>query len=108
FVLYEAVACVQSGRFVATGGTDRTIKLWNADSGRLIRACRGTSSLITSITFGPGSLPTPCTASTPTRVSAWDLESGEVAPLHENPSEWDEVPTVAVRGVFCRNRTRVL
>jgi WD40 repeat protein len=81
----SSVAVEQSGRFVATGGTDRTVKLWNADSGGLIRTYGGTSSLIGSIAFEPGSSQSLYSLDSNGEFQRWNLASGDVSPLHENP-----------------------
>ena len=49
----QAIAYASAGGLLATGGADKTIKLWNADSLRLQRAYRKTRDFVTSLAFSP-------------------------------------------------------
>ena len=41
------------GRTLASGGDDRTIKIWNLENGAQIQELRGHNNIITSVIFHP-------------------------------------------------------
>ena len=41
------------GRFLASGGYDNTVKLWNVENGKVIRNFRGHTGIVTDVAFGP-------------------------------------------------------
>jgi serine/threonine protein kinase len=47
----RSVAYAARGPFVATGGADRTVKLWNLETDRLIRTYRGHGALVGTLAF---------------------------------------------------------
>ena len=49
----HAVAFAHNGRWVATGGNDRILRVWNADTGNLLRAFEGHEDGVLSVAFSP-------------------------------------------------------
>eukprot|EP00172_Hildenbrandia_rubra_P002306 Plantae.Rhodophyta-Hildenbrandia_rubra.ctg3060.p1 GENE.Plantae.Rhodophyta-Hildenbrandia_rubra.ctg3060~~Plantae.Rhodophyta-Hildenbrandia_rubra.ctg3060.p1 ORF type:complete len:884 (-),score=180.11 Plantae.Rhodophyta-Hildenbrandia_rubra.ctg3060:1565-4216(-) len=49
----NAVAVSSSGKTIATGSQDRTVKLWNPQNGSLVAECRGHRRGIWSVAFSP-------------------------------------------------------
>jgi hypothetical protein len=49
----KAVAFAERGPFIASGSADATVKLWNLDSGELLRTYRGHDDIIAAIAFEP-------------------------------------------------------
>ncbi|WP_295555443.1 caspase family protein [uncultured Hyphomicrobium sp.] len=49
----DAVAVSPNGKLVLTGSQDTTVKLWEAESGRLIRTYRGHDDRILNVAFSP-------------------------------------------------------
>jgi serine/threonine protein kinase len=49
----QAVAFSPHGPFIASGGADRTVKLWNPWSLNVIRTYRGHRDFVTALTFSP-------------------------------------------------------
>ena len=47
----QAVAFSPRGPFVASGGADRMVKLWNMDAGALVRTYRGHKDFVTAVEF---------------------------------------------------------
>lgn len=65
-----------SGHHLASAGTDRTIKLWDADTGHLRQTLQGHQSWVWAITFHPqGQLL--ASASYDQTVKLWDVAMGE-------------------------------
>ncbi len=65
------------GNFLASGGIDNTIMLWNTRTGELLRAFRGHRGIITGIAFSPDGILL-ATSSEDASVIIWELASGEV------------------------------
>lgn len=65
-----------TGHLLASAGTDRTIKLWNSDTGHLLQTLQGHQSWVWGIGFHPqGHLL--ASASYDQTVKVWDVTTGE-------------------------------
>jgi WD40 repeat protein len=73
------VAFSPDGRWVASGGEDNTLKLWNATTGELIHHFRGHTSVVSRVAFSPDSKHL-ASASYDKTVKIWDL-----TPMSEVP-----------------------
>ena len=49
----EAMAVSRDGRFLAAGGTDKAIRLWDLTAGKLARVFQGHTDKITALAFSP-------------------------------------------------------
>ena len=67
------------GRILATAGDDGTVRLWEADTGRLLRALVGHGSAVPAVTWSPDGKML-ASASRDGTVRFWDAEMGR--PLH--------------------------
>src|SRR5262245_35010960 len=72
-----ALAFSPNGRMVLSGSKDKTLKLWDVHSGRLIRTLVGHDSSITSIAFSPDGEKAVSGADDRT-VRLWELRSGKL------------------------------
>lgn len=71
-----AVACDPQGKFIASGGAKRTIKLWNLETGKEMQTLHGHLSAVTSIKVTPdGNRLISCT--TDGVIKVWDLRSNK-------------------------------
>ncbi len=82
--LINSVAISPDSRWIASGSADRTIRLWQAESGQLMRTIDSTAQEITAgagitaVAFGPGRIP-------PTRIAALGESGEEGIPLAPHP-----------------------
>ncbi len=72
-----SLALDPTGRILASGGTDNTIKLWDIATGRELRTLTGHDALLTSVDFSPDGS-TLLSASRDRTIRLWDV-SGVVA-----------------------------
>ena len=60
------------GRWVASGGEDSTVKIWDSRTGELVRTFRGHTGLVSSLAFSPDGKRL-YSGSRDTTVKVWDL-----------------------------------
>jgi WD40 repeat protein len=82
------VALSQDGRYMLTGGADKTPRLWDLTSGKQIHLFQGHTKAITAVAFSPDGR-TIATASKDHTARIWRLNSGRpvgqpIQLLHEN------------------------
>jgi WD40 repeat protein len=68
------VAVSRDGRWVASGGEDNMVRLWDAQTGELIHSFRGHSSIVSRVAFSPDGKRL-ASASFDKTVKVWDLGS---------------------------------
>jgi WD40 repeat protein len=68
------IAVSRDGRLIAGGLTDRTVRLWSADSGRVLDILHGHSDLVLDVAFSPDG-ETLASASYDKTIGLWDLTS---------------------------------
>jgi WD40 repeat protein len=81
-----AVAASRDGRYVVTGGKDRTARLWAVESLREQTRLEGKASEISALAFSPDGR-TLYTATPHQSVSAWSLESGRATSILQPRTE---------------------
>ncbi len=75
------------GKTLASGSTDKTIKLWNLETGTEIRTLKGHDNFVNSVSFSPDGK-TLASGSFDKTIKLWNLETGtEIRTLkgHDNP-----------------------
>ena len=89
----NAVSYSPTGDFIATGSSDRTIKIWN-QQGKLLSTLTGHQDRVTALAFAPnGKLLVSASADKTLRL--WSIDTNEVKPLLEMKGHQDWVTSVA-------------
>ena len=69
------------GTIVATASGDKTIKIWQSDTGKLVRTLLGHSDTVTCVAFSPnikdGTTPLLASSSADKTIKIWQLETGK-------------------------------
>ncbi len=85
-----SVAFSANGRLIVSGSLDRTIKIWDAASERLIRSWVAHAGIVTSVVFSADSLRVLSGGSDKT-AKLWDAATGQLIRTFENPGEVSSV-----------------
>lgn len=90
--LIKRIAWSSDGRTLASPSEDKTIRLWDAESGELRRVLEGHSSAVYDVAWSPNG-PVLASASADKTVRLWDADSGEL--WRTLPWHSDSVTSVA-------------
>ncbi|BBC22282.1 multi-sensor hybrid histidine kinase [Pseudanabaena sp. ABRG5-3] len=71
-----SVSFSSDGKTLASGSTDKTIKLWNLETGKEIRTLKGHDNYVNSVSFSPDGK-TLASGSTDKTIKLWNLETGK-------------------------------
>ncbi len=74
--LVAAIAFSADDRYIASGGNDRTIKIWRTDDGQLVRTMTGHTSAINVIAFSPQGHYL-ATGASDGKIKIWDWQIGQ-------------------------------
>ncbi len=72
----EAIAYSPDGRFIATGSSDRTIKIWEAATGRELRALNSSNTGIKALAYSPDGRVL-ASSGNDGKLRLWDTASGQ-------------------------------
>jgi len=73
----SSVAFSPNGRYALSGGQDKTVRLWDLHSGKLVYTFKGHSDLVTSVSFSPDGKYA-LSGSKDRTVRRWDLKQGRL------------------------------
>jgi WD40 repeat protein len=93
--LVGAVAFSSDGTYVATGGQDRTLRLWLADSGKMLAVAEAHPERVSHVAFRPDGRQI-ATAGGDHTVRLWDVPSLEpILVLHGHEARIDSLEYMA-------------
>ncbi len=73
----RSVAISPDGQTLASGSSDRTIKIWNRSTGKLIRTLTGHSDTVNSVAFSPDGQSL-ASGSDDNYINIWNMSSGKL------------------------------
>ena len=76
WTLCYASISIGDGRLLASGGSDRTVRIWDVDTGEEIHALSGHTDRVTAVAFNP-SANTVASASGDKTLRSWDPDTGD-------------------------------
>ena len=82
-----SVSFSPDGTKVASGSRDKTVRLWDVESGEVIHSLVGHSGSVYSVSFSPDGTKV-ASGSVDRSVKLWDVQSGEVIHSLEGHSDW--------------------
>lgn len=88
-----ALAVSPDGKFIASGGQDKNVTLWNSADGSRIRTMTGHSNDVLSLLFSPGGKQI-ISAGSDKRIIIWETASG--ARKHELSGHTDNVSSLGI------------
>ncbi|MBD1942470.1 serine/threonine protein kinase [Coleofasciculus sp. FACHB-712] len=83
----RSIAISPNGQTLASGSNDKTIKLWQVDSGKLIHTLTGHSSWVRSIAISPDGQ-TLASGSGDSTIKLWQVDSGKLIRTFTGHSRW--------------------
>ena len=84
---FSATALSPDGKLLATGGLDGTVRLWDTETGKLVRALIGHNSYVYGLDFSPDGTALTSSGSFDATVRLWDVRSGmPLRVLKESPT----------------------
>ena len=84
--LYTRVALSADGKMLASGSSDKTVKVWEIPSGKELRILQGQSDWVSSVAFSPDGK-TLASGSWNQTVKVWEVASGKELRTLQGPSD---------------------
>jgi WD40 repeat protein len=89
----QSVAVSPNGEFVVSGSSDKTVKLWDVKTGRLLHDCTGHKRVVQSVAVSPDG-EFVVSGSWDKAVKLWDVKTGRL--LHDCTGHKSEITSVTI------------
>jgi WD40 repeat protein len=93
------IAYSPNGRQLVTGSADKTVRVWDATSGRSVRVLQGHKDAVTSVAFSRDGRFI-VSASTDLTVRVWDASSGNTVAVLHGHTQWINSATFSPDGKY--------
>ena len=86
----NSIAYSPDGKMIASGSSDKTIKLWNSETLREIRTLTGHADSVNSVLFSPDGK-TIISGSSDKTIRVWDVNTGNELKIVQNENPVDSI-----------------
>ncbi|KAJ3103794.1 hypothetical protein HK100_004146, partial [Physocladia obscura] len=94
-----AVAISTDGQFVVSGSSDKTVKIWDAQTGALQRTLEGHTDIVRAVAISTNGQSV-VSGSSDKMVKIWDSQTGRLLRTLEGHSDWVRAVAVSTDGQF--------
>lgn len=92
------MAVSSDGKWVVSGSADRTVRLWNTQTGELVYILKGHANTVWSVAFSPDGL-TLASGSDDKTIRLWSVSTGQCLKTIKNRELYDVMNITDIEGL---------